>query len=315
MTSSTDLHVVLGATGGAGNAIVHALAAAGLTVRGVNRAGNAAAPAGVELLAADISVGADLERAVAGAAVVYMAAQPPYHQWPELFPPMLERVIDAVAAVDGKLVMVDNAYGYGPGRSPLTEDLDERATDKKGATRRRMTRKLLDAQASGRLRVAIGRASDYYGPGGENSGITALAIAPARAARGALRWMGTLDAPHSVAYLPDIASAYVVLGTSDAADGQIWHLPHGPAVTGRQFTAAVNAHLAEPRKVRVVSTAMLRMAAPFHRISRESLGIAYQWTEPFVLDSTKFEAAFGPFATTPLDDAIAATLQIAPIAA
>lgn len=309
-----ELHVVLGATGGAGNAIVHALDDAGMEVRAVSRRGSARVPAGVEQVAADLDDVAALRMAVAGAAAVYMAAQPPYHRWPEQFPSMVDRVVDAVSAGDGKLVMVDNAYGYGPGQSPLTEDLVERASDSKGATRRKMTAALLDAHAAGRLRVAVGRASDYFGPGNENSTISALTIAPALAGRGALRWMGSLDVPHSVAYLPDIARAYVVLGTDPRADGRIWHLPHGPAVTGRQFIEAVNRRLPTPRKAAVVSTPMLRLAAPFHRISRESLAIAYQWTEPFVVDSSRFEATFGPFALTPLDEAIAATLRGKPSA-
>lgn len=305
---ATELHVVLGATGGAGSAIVHALHDAGLEVRAVSRSGGGPFPSKVERVAADIDDVAALRTAVTGAAVVYLAAQPPYHLWPERFPAMVDAVVDAVSAIGGKLVMVDNAYGYGPGQSPLTEDLAERATDAKGATRRRMTKALLDAHAAGRLRVAIGRASDYFGPGNENSGISALTIAPALQERGALRWMGSLDALHSVAYLPDIARAYVVLGTDPRADGGIWHLPHGPAVTGRQFIDAVNRQLPAPRKAAAVTTLMLRLAAPFHRISRESLAISYQWTEPFVVDSSRFEATFGPFEVTPLDAAIAETL-------
>jgi len=30
----------------------------------------------------------------------------------------------------------------------------------------------------------------------------------------------------------------------------------------------------------------------------------YQWTEPFVADHATFDEAFGPFAATPLDEAV-----------
>ena len=53
---------------------------------------------------------------------------------------------------------------------------------------------------------------------------------------------------------------------------------------------------------------MLRMASPFHKISKEMLGILYQWTEPFVVDDAEFQSTFGPFATTPMDAAVAATV-------
>lgn len=308
MTTTDDLHVVLGATGGAGNAIARALHDGGMPVRAVNRSGKADVPVGIEGMAADITTADGVTRAVAGASVVYMAAQPPYHRWPEEFPSMLERVIDGVAAEGAKLVMVDNLYGYGPGAGIMAEDTPERATDRKGAVRRQMTEMLLAAHRSGKLRVAIGRASDYFGPRADNSGITALAIAPVAGDK-TLRWTGTLDAPHSVAYLPDIARAYVILGTSDKADGEIWILPHGAPVTGGHFLEAVNATLPQPLETGVISTTMLRLAAPFHRISRETLGILYQWSEPFVVDDAMFQRVFGPFDVTPLDDAVRTTVE------
>jgi nucleoside-diphosphate-sugar epimerase len=304
----TNLHVVLGSTGGAGNAIARALHAAGLEVRAVNRSGTADLPEGISRRSADIGTAAGIATAVDGAAVVYMAAQPAYHRWSEEFPAMLHNVIDGTAAVGAKLVMVDNLYGYGPGPAAISEDTPEQASDRKGAVRRQMTTSLLAAHQSGKLQVAIGRASDYYGPHADNSAITALAIEPAAAGK-TIRWTGSLDAQHSVAYLPDIARAYVTLGTSDKADGETWILPHGKPVAGRQFLELVNGVLAQPVKTGVVSTMMLRMAAPFHKISKEMLGIVYQWTDSFVVDDSKFQRVFGPFESTPLDDSIRITID------
>lgn len=308
MDTTTNLHVVLGATGGAGYAIAHALHDTGLAVRAVNRSGTAAVAPAVEPCAADITSREGIARAISGAAVVYMAAQPPYHRWPEEFPAMLETVIDATAAEGAKLVMVDNLYGYGPGSGTMAADKPERAEDRKGKVRRAMTEMLLDAHRRGRLRVAIGRASDYFGPHSDNSAITALAIAPAAAGK-SIRWLGSLDVPHSVAYLPDIARAYVELGTSDGADGGIWILPHGSAVTGRHFLETVNAILARPVKTGVVSRSMLRIASPFHRISRESLDIAYQWEAPFIAEDDRFQSVFGPFETTPFEEAVRNSIE------
>ncbi len=306
--TTTDLHVVLGASGGAGNAIARALADADIPVRAVNRSGAADLPSSITVTAADVTTPDGIARAVDGAAVVYMATQPPYHRWPQEFPAMLETVIDGVAAEGAKLVMVDNLYGYGPGAGVMTEDTPERATDTKGTVRRAMTETLLEAHRSGRLRVTIGRASDYFGPRSENSGITALAIAPSSEGR-SIRWMGSLDAPHSAAYLPDIARAYVVLGTDERADGSVWILPHAPAVTGRQFLGLVNDALPQPLKTGVVSTTMLRLASPFHKISKESLGVVYQWTDPFVVDDSRFTETFGPFDVTPLDEAVGTSVE------
>ena len=61
------LHVVLGASGGAGNAIMGALAGRGHAVRGVNRSGSLLAPEGVEAVSADITDPAGASAALAGA--------------------------------------------------------------------------------------------------------------------------------------------------------------------------------------------------------------------------------------------------------
>jgi nucleoside-diphosphate-sugar epimerase len=304
----SDLRVVLGGGGGAGRAIVHSLSDTGHRVRAVTRGGDARVPAGVERLAADITTGEGAAAAVAGAEVVYMAAQPPYHRWPREFPAMLGTVLDAVAGVGAKLVMVDNLYMYGPGPTTLREELPERGGTRKGDVRASMAATLRRAHAAGRVRVTIGRASDYFGPAADNSGVTALAIAPAAAGK-TIRWMGRLDRRHSVAYLPDVARAYVVLGDESKADGETWILPHGPAPTGAEFLATVNSVLAHTAKTGVVSRAMLRIVSPFHRVSRESLEVGYQWTEDFVADDAKFQRVFGPFAVTPLEEAVATSID------
>lgn len=308
-TRGNTTHAVIGASGAAGSAILTALVDGGHEARGVNRSGpGPAAPSGVDWRIADATSSEDLRRALEGADVVHMAAQAPYHRWPQEFPAMMDRVLAASAAAGARrLVMVDNLYAYGPDSGPMAEDTRQAATDHKGRTRARMAEALLAADEAGEIEVVIGRASDYFGPDADNSAITALAVEPVRG-RGRLRWMGSMDAVHSCAYLPDIARAYVELATAPDTSGRVWHLPHAEAVTGKQFLGTVNASLPEPRGTSLVSTGMLRFAAPFHRISRESLSIVGQWTDPFVVDDSSFRARFPEFVSTPLDVAIPATV-------
>ncbi|MEX1280980.1 MAG: NAD-dependent epimerase/dehydratase family protein [Acidimicrobiia bacterium] len=297
---------VIGATGGAGRAIAEALVEADLDVVGVDRSGSS--PVG-RAIGADITTDDGARAAVVGADTVVMAAQPPYHRWPEDFPPMLERVMGAAADVSAKLVMVDNLYAYGPAEMPISETTPHRATDPKGRVRSEMLHALLAAHEVGRLRVAVGQASDYVGPHAPRSTITALTVDPVAGGGDAARWVGSLDVPHAVAFLPDVARAYVSLVTDDRADGQAWVLPHVGAPTGREFIAALAAAAGRPIEAKRLPIWMLRVAAPFHRDSRELLGIAHQWTEPWTVDSSAFESTFGKVERTLLDDAVAATLH------
>lgn len=304
---SDVLHTVLGASGGAGGAIVDALTETGRHVRAVSRSMQAGSSGNLDTLNADITDPGELLQAIDGSDVVYMAAQPPYHRWAVEFPEMLATVIDAVVHAEARLVMVGNLYVYGPSSEPLNEASPRSATTKKGRVRIHMAEMIEEAVSLRGLRATIGRASDYFGPGADNSAITALAIAPGAAGK-PIKWMGSVDKLHSVAYLPDIARAYVALGDHTEADGDEWILPHAPAQTGSHFLEVVNTALPRPARTGSISRSMLMMAAPFHKISRESLEMVYQYTQDFVVDDSKFQEAFGPFATTPLDEAILATV-------
>jgi nucleoside-diphosphate-sugar epimerase len=150
-----SLHVVFGATGAIGGAVVTELLHAGRTVRAVSRGGQA--PDGAQGLAADASDRAQAARAV----VIYHCASPPYTQWPKLFPALTGSILGAVESSGAKLVFADNLYAYGPVDGPLREDLPAAAGGRKGRIRVEMAAQLLGAHRDGRARVVIGRASDY----------------------------------------------------------------------------------------------------------------------------------------------------------
>ena len=63
----SGLHVVFGASGGIGNAVVRDLSRRGEAVRAVNRSGAAIVPDGVEVVAADAAQLDDVRRVMAGA--------------------------------------------------------------------------------------------------------------------------------------------------------------------------------------------------------------------------------------------------------
>jgi hypothetical protein len=63
-----------------------------------------------------------------------------------------------------------------------------------------------------------------------------------------------------------------------------------------------------PAKVAVTTPAMLALAGLFMPLAREVRVVMYQWTEPWISDWSAFETAFGPFARTPMDEALAATV-------
>ncbi len=76
-------------------------------------------------------------------------------------------VLAAAEAQGARLVNMENVYMYGPTAGcPLTETGDYAAHTKMGKLRGQMATELLAAHRAGRVAVAIGRASDYFGPRG-----------------------------------------------------------------------------------------------------------------------------------------------------
>lgn len=297
---------VLGAAGGIGAAITRELTDRGHAVTAVSRRGDAG-PAGAPRRSADLYDLDATTRACAGADVVVMAAQPPYHDWFGNWETMLDVVLHATAAAGARLVLVDNLYMYGAVDDPITEASPEHATSAKGRLRAELGRRVLAAHADGRVRATIGRFSDYYGPGGENSFVQALLLRPALAGK-RMRAFISADIPHTFHYLPDAARGFATLVEQESADGRAWILPAAPAPTQRELAGIVAGQLAQPHKVGLLGPAMVRTGGLFSAQFRELRHVFEQYDRPWVVDASAFDAAFGPIELTPHETAIAATI-------
>jgi nucleoside-diphosphate-sugar epimerase len=301
------LHVVFG-TGQVGQALVARLAAQGLPVRAVSRHRPPGLADGIDWHAADAADASAASDAAKGAAVVYQCLNAPYTQWPELFPPLQRGVLTAAERAGALLVSLENLYGYGPtGGKPMTEDLPLAATTVKGRTRAAMTGELLAAAAAGRVRVAIGRASDFFGAGvTEGSTLGRRVFGNALAGQRA-DFIGNPLLPHTYSYVPDIAAALATLGTDPRALGRVWHLPGPPTVTTRAFVDLVAAEVGHPVAIRSLPQLAVRALGLVNPMMRALAEMAYEFDEPFILDTTRYQATFGP-AGTPLAAAVAATV-------
>ena len=256
---------------------------------------------------ADVGIPSQALDATRGAAVIYQAAQPAYHRWTTDFPLMQAALLAAADAHGAKLVMADNLYMYGPVEGLMREDTPPHPAGKKGRLRAQLAEELLATHRAGRVRVAIGRSSDYFGPGGVNSTLGEF-LFDAAVKNKTTRWLGSLDVPHAVSYLADIAVGLATLGERDEADGQIWHLPVNATPTGREFLAAVWQAVGQPAKIGRVGRLTVRIGGLFSPRTRELNETLYQWERPFLVDDSKWQGAFGPYQPLPLAESIERTL-------
>jgi nucleoside-diphosphate-sugar epimerase len=137
-------------------------------------------------------------------------------------------VLAAAEAQGARLVSMENVYMYGPPAGcPLTETGDYAAHTKMGKLRGQMATELLAAHRAGRVAVAIGRASDYFGPrGGAQSNLGDRLFPPPWPETATV--LGDPDQPHTYTYIPDIGEGLAVLGEHPDAPGEVWHLANDP---------------------------------------------------------------------------------------
>jgi nucleoside-diphosphate-sugar epimerase len=292
-------HVVLG-TGAIGRAIMNELVRRGESVRVVNRSGKMdEVPAEVEVVSADLYDSAKVREVTRGAKVVYQSAQPHYYEWPEKFPPLQKSIIEGLTDSGVKLVIVENLYMYGDTNgTPLTEDMSYNAHTRKGRVRAAMSEAALAAHRDGKVRVAIGRGSDYFGPWGTDSSMGSIVFH--RLLQGkAAQMAGSAKMPHSHTYIPDFGKALVILGERAEADGQAWHVPNDmPRITQGEVIQMAAEEAGVNAKVQTAGRFMMSMLGLFIPELKESVEMLYEFEKPFVVDSSKFEKTFNMKATS-----------------
>jgi nucleoside-diphosphate-sugar epimerase/mannose-6-phosphate isomerase-like protein (cupin superfamily) len=293
--------------GQVGQALARELTGRGRKVRVVSRSGAGPLLAGVDHVVGDASRPAFCRAVCTGADVVYLCLNAPYDRWAEELAPLQEAVLAGAEAASSKLVVLENLYMYGPHDGPLTEALPHAATDAKGVTRSKMSDALLAAHRSGRVRLAIGRASDFFGPRVLASQLGERAFAPLVAGK-PVHLIGDPDALHSYAYLPDVARALATLGERVEADGRVWHLPSVETRSTREILRIAGHIAGVEAKVSGIPPLLLALLARVNPMVREVRAVGYQLDRPFIVDSSVFEQAFGVRAT-PLEDALKATVE------
>ncbi len=306
MSNNSSLHVVFGA-GPLGLSVVDALLASGKRVRVATRSGKADVPAGVEVVRVDAHQIDQVETACLDSEVVYQCAQPPYHRWVQEFPALQRNILAAAEKAGALVVLAENLYMYGEVEGVIHEKLPYTAATRKGRVRARMSEEALQAHNSGKLKVTLARASDFFGPRVLNSTLGERVFVPAIKGKAAMP-VGRLDLPHTYTYIKDFAKAMVILGGHPEAAGEAWHVPNAEALTQGEMMARIFTLLGRPAKINPTGRIMMKIGGLFIPEARESVEMMYEFERPFIVDSHKFSQTFG-IQATPIDIALEETVK------
>ncbi|MBK5221280.1 MAG: NAD-dependent epimerase/dehydratase family protein [Acidimicrobiia bacterium] len=303
-----DRHVIIGA-GAVGTLTAQRPAEHGHEVRIITRSGSGPDAPGIERVAADATDVDALARLAEDATAIYNCANPPsYASWAEVWPPLAASILGAAERSGAVLVTTGNLHGYAPGTGVMTETTPLDTPTKKGRIRNRMWADALGAHETGRARVTEVRASDFFGPHGGNAHLGERFIPKVLAGK-RLTHIADPDVPHSWTYLPDVAAALVTAATDERAWGRAWHVPTNPPRTYRQMAEQAAAIAGAPApKISTLPRPLMSILGVAMADIRELAEVRYQFSEPFVLDSTLATATFG-LTPTPLDEALATTVE------
>ena len=264
-----------------------------------------------QLYAANVTNCHELEKAVKDSEVVYVTVgfEYSYKVWQEMWPKFIKDLISVCKSEKCKLVFFDNMYMYDKAHlNEMIEQAPINPPSRKGKVREEIAQMIMDEMKNGKLKAIIARSADFYGPSIKNSLLIETVFNPLSKG-GKANLLGSDRFKHSFTYTPDAAKATAILGNTDSAYGQVWHLPTAPnPYTGKEWVERVADKLNVKPKYRVVSKVMLRMIGLFVPFMRESVEMLYQYDRDYVFDSSKFEKEFN-FKPTSYEDGIEAIVK------
>ncbi len=266
----------------------------GRQVRVAQRKRPADLPQAIPFVRCDVESRASLRAAAEGAGQIVLSIGLAYSGpvWRELWPKIMDNVVETAAETGARVVFVDNLYMYGPQTAPLTETMPLSDYPLKPAARSAATRIWQAASAAGRVKFAALRGPDFYGAGVKNSVLGDTGLAALARGKSAM-WINDADIPHDMAYVPDYARAVVsLLDAPDDAFGQAWHVPCAPIRTPRELLALGAAALGAPLRVRNLPFWALRGLGVFNPMMSELVEMRFAWDRPYRVDASKFKARF-----------------------
>jgi nucleoside-diphosphate-sugar epimerase len=192
----------------------------------------------------------------------------------------------------------------------ITEETPVNPSSKKGKIRQQISEKLLKEVQSGNLQALIARSADFYGPSIKNvSLLTEMVLKNLSQGKRAM-WLNSLNFKHSFTYSHDAAKATALLGNSEDAYNQVWHLPTAKnPLTMKDLIEKISSEMKAKPKTFIISKFMLKMMGIFVPVFKEMVEMNYQYDRDYIFNSDKFEGKFN-FKPTSYNEGIKKIVEI-----
>ena len=263
-----------------------------------------------ELFSANLLDAEETLKAVEGSEVVYLTVGMKYdiNVWRTQWPKLMKNVLDACKMNNSKLLFFDNIYAYGKVDGWITEDSPIKPDSEKGKVRAELHKMIMSEVEQGNLKAIIARAADFYGPNTPLAFVNILVFDNLKKGKKP-QWMIDPNKKHTYTYTPDAGKATAILGNTDSAYNQVWHLPtNRNALTGKEIIELSAKALGAKPEFTVLKKRMLQLVGLFVKEVKENNEMLYQIDSDYLFDSTKFEKAFN-FQPTSYEEGIVETAK------
>ncbi len=287
------MQTILGSSGIIGKELVKALPQYTNKIRLVSR-NPKKVNEGDELLKANLLNAEETMKAVEGSEVVYLTVGFQYdiNVWRTQWPLLMKNVIDACKKNKSKLVFFDNVYSYGRVNGWMTEESPTKPDSEKGKVRAELNKMIMNEVEQGNLKAMIAKAADFYGPDTPLSFVNIMVFENFKKGKKA-QWFIDVNKKHSFTYTPDAGKGTAILGNTESAYNQIWHLPTNRNVlTGKEFIELSAKAMSVKPDYTIVKKWMVQMLGLFNKVIKESVEMLYQNDSDYLFNSTKFEKTF-----------------------
>ena len=287
------MQTILGSTGTIGNVLAKSLTQYTDKIRLVSRNPKKINESD-ELVSANLFSADETMKAVEGSDVVYLTVGLKYdiNVWRTQWPKLMKNILEACKINNSKFVFFDNIYIYGKVDGWITEDSPVKPDSEKGKVRAKLHKMIMNEVEQGNLKAIIARAADFYGPDTPLGFVNILVFDNYKKGKKA-QWMIDVNKKHTFTYTPDAGNATAILGNTESAYNQVWHLPTNKNVlTGREFIELAAKAFGVNPEYTVLKKWMLSMVGLFVKEIKENNEMLYQNNSDYLFDSTKFEKAF-----------------------
>jgi len=297
------MQTILGAGGGAGTEITKQLFNYTKDIRLVSRNPKKVNETD-QLMKADLTDPAQLDKAVEGSEIVYVTIAFPYNAkvWRQLWPTFMKSLIEVCSKHKTKIVFVDNVYLYDPKYlSDMTEETPINPVSEKGKVRAEVAKMLMNAVEKNKIEAIIARAPDFYGPGIIGSMLYQTVYQKLIKDKNP-QWLGKLDVIHNFIYSKDIGKSVALLGNTRDAFNQVWHLPTtDKKLSNRQWIELMIKAMNKQKKIQTMPDWLINILGIFIPILKELQDVGYQFKQDYFFNSNKFNKRFNYTPTSPED--------------